>query len=1581
MQSRIVWRRLLLLACVLSLLMSTINTPLLAQDGLPDGDPGDGAIAAPAAVMPAEQHSAGFTITVNTLVDEWSTDTNTQAKSKCSLREALQATVSGNPQGNQGCGAASIGNFTEYDIVLPGGTYLLTRNEQLPNITKKIVIDGKGAVTIDGNGKGNRAEGIFIVGGGELILSKLKLQNGWRPFGGAIWVKGGGAARVTEVEFYRNVADNTVGNGDGGAVAVDTGAFYCVKSKFNENRARNAGGAISSGGVQVLLDRCDFFKNHAEVNGGAYAGFGGSEVTHPILRDSKFSENFVYQTDVPAGWPGNYQFGDDQSGGGALYNKGYMELERVQFFKNYTQRSKGGGAIYNQGDLRLLDVAISDNKARPDGSAVPLTLGGAVLNDSTLIMRRTSIHENEASVGGAIMNRTGGTLYVVNSTVADNLATSGGGIENGHNFLLNGAPAINNGGTVNVWHSTVVRAKDNNQESTNVGNIQSGTFYLANSIVDSACSGSFSSYGGNIFKKVCQRVSGDPNVDKTLTDVIVQNTGAIQLESLANNGGPNLPEAEFLSVKVGGTSPALDLGEAGYCTDPAIQPLFLVAKDQIGGDRPVGPECDAGALEVGTLPPQWNSDKPAGAGFFFPLTIFGKSWTSDQTLRIENKGGGSIAWQMLIENSAGGVFSLVDGPTSGGLGRNQSTTLTFRCAPTSMGWHDGMITILTDLPETPKFNYPISCAMKGDPDSPLAWRNQPPGPISAGQAPPGGQTTAKISVGNQGANPMAATVNLKDVLGDTIKFVLNIGAAVSAAGTHQDVTVPAGQTMTIDVTCAPNAPGIFTGTLEIATNDPLNPLLSYGISCEGVPAPSPEPLAISATSQELPQQRIMGMALSPDGSQLLAGHWDNNEIAIYSIPNAASGFLNFQTKFNAPGMNTITGIRYSADGKNVYYTSFGGNGIVTANRDTNGALTFANSLTSSTTQLCGVNPIKFCPIGTMGGARALDISPDDQNLYVTGINDDSLTVLTRNTTTGALGVSQRMTTTVDGLPILNGPFGVLVSPDGANVYVAARDADTVIAFSRQANGTLKYLTHVSDVAGPTVALDGPIELAISPDGRFLYVSSLNEDAVQILRRSTADGSIELQEAVAVGVDPYHILISQDEYGERLMVALWNGDGVNVYARDWQTGQLSAVAGQGALAADSPVFLVAPPDGRNVYAALFDGKGVLHMRSQRRAPVVQNLSPASVTAGSADSTLTVNGAGFYADSVVLWNGAPLATTFNTDRQLTAAVPAALKASAGTATVQVRTTAPGGGDSAALVMTIAAAGAAPIPSIASLSPAAATVGGEPLNVVISGAGFSAQSQALLNGVAVKTTYINASTLLVELSATDVVAPGPLAFSVVNEAAAVQAAQAGAAAASRPVAFAVSDGSSPVQAAISGFQPGSLGAGAAEQWITVLGSNFSTLAGAPSVAYWNGAARPTIVQDGGVLKMQLAAADLATATTANVTVFTPGAPESLPRGFRVLAAGQNPVAQVTAVMLDYDGGPKLLVSGDDFVAGAEVRINGSARPTTSLNAYVLSATLTYDDVRAGGLVRVANPSTNASNAYVLAPQGVLYMPLVRR
>lgn len=1515
------------------------------------------------------QTNVAYSINVTTLVDEWSTDTNTKAQSKCSLREALQATVSGNPQGNQGCGSPAIANFDEYYIIPLPGTYLLSLPDQLPNITKKITIEGKKSVTIDGNSKSNRAEGIFIVGGGQLNLSEMTLQNGWRPFGGALWIKSGGAS-VEKVKFYRNRADNGSGNGDGGAVAVDTGKFSALESKFEENSAANAGGAISSGGVEVRIDRSDFFRNHAEINGGAYAGYGGSGLTFPLIRESKFRENWIYQTNTPANWPAQYQYGDDKSGGGAIYNKGYMELEKVQLFKNYTQRSKGGGAIYNQGEMRTLDSAISDNKARPDGP-VPNTLGGAILNDGDFLMRRTSIHENEAVLGGGVMNRTGGRMYVVNSTIADNLAKIDGGLANGFNFSYNGNQYTNNGNEVIIWQSTLARAKDNNTDSANVSNPGLGYIRMANSVTDSICTGTINSQGSNIFYKSCTRVADNNGNDQTATDLIANSIGQIGLQGLANNGGPSLPEAEFLSIKPG--NPAVDRSQDAYCTDPALELIYRLNIDQAGAKRPVGPKCDSGALEVGTFPPDWDSDKPEGAGFFFPLTIFGKKWSSEQTLLISNKGGGLIDWSVEIENSAGGVFSQIGGPKSGVLANAQETLLEFRCAPTEMGAHDGVILFKTDNKDQPQIRYPVTCNMRGNPDDPAAWRNHAPGPMSSGQTPAGGQSSVQVQVGNQGANPMAATLNFKDLLADTIKFVVNLGNVTAAAGPQTDITVPSGGVMTIDITCTPVAPGLYSNTLQITTNDPFNPVMNYDISCEGTPAPDPETMTPASLSSEVPSRQIMGMALSPDGKQLLAGHWENNEIANYSILNANTGLLSLQNKFSTAGMNTITGIRYSSDGKNVYYSSFGGNGVVAVNRDANGNLTFLQSLTKTTTN-------------SMGGARALDISPDDMNVYVTGVNDDTLTVLARKAD-GTLEMIQQIPKTVDGLVLLDGPFGVLVSPDGKNVYVAGSVSDTVVAFERDSvTGKLRYLTHAKDEENGATGLNGALEFAISPDGRFLYVTSRDDDAIQILQRNPADGFITPQEVVTLNnssADPYHALISHDPEGSRMLVAQWNGNAINVYHRDWVTGKISPLAGQANLTMNGPVFLVGTEDDRHVYAALFDGKGVQQLRNLNFVPIAENLSPASAVAGSGDLLLTINGSRFYAHSAVLWNGAPLTTNFVSSRKLTAVVPAAQLAGVGAATVLVRTNPPGGGDSSTLSFAIIGADEPPTPSVTSISPPAALHGGEPLNIVVSGAGFTLQSQALLNGVAVDTIFINANTLLVQLAASDVGTPGPLFITVVNSALSVSAnnQQTTAVQNSAPVVFSIAPPNSPALAAISSFQPASLKAGSGEQWLTLRGHNFSLFDGAQSTARWNGEERESSVQDAQTMLIKLSAADLASAGQAAVTVYTPGVGESDPAYFTLYPDGQNPTAQVDSAYAESGENVQLVVSGSDFVDGAQVLINGSARATVLINPYVLSATVSYNDLLLGGVVTVVNPGTAPSSGLVLAPYQIQYLPLIAR
>ncbi|MGO4516433.1 beta strand repeat-containing protein [Terriglobus sp. 2YAB30_2] len=86
-----------------------------------------------------------------------------------------------------------------------------------------------------------------------------------------------------------------------------------------------------------------------------------------------------------------------------------------------------------------------------------------------------------------------------------------------------------------------------------------------------------------------------------------------------------------------------------------------------------------------------------------------------------------------------------------------------------------------------------------------------------------------------------------------------------------------------------------------------------------------------------------------------------------------------------------------------------------------------------------------------------------------------------------------------------------------------------------------------------------------------------------------------------------------------------------------------------------------------------------------APVLSSISPAAIQTGTADTKLTVNGAGFSSGSTVMLGSTALATTFVSSSQLTATVPASSFASMGWAPVTVSTPAPGGGISSALPLT--------------------------------------------------------------------------------------------------------------------------------------------------------------------------------------------------------------------------------------------------------------------------------------------------------
>ena len=109
--------------------------------------------------------------------------------------------------------------------------------------------------------------------------------------------------------------------------------------------------------------------------------------------------------------------------------------------------------------------------------------------------------------------------------------------------------------------------------------------------------------------------------------------------------------------------------------------------------------------------------------------------------------------------------------------------------------------------------------------------------------------------------------------------------------------------------------------------------------------------------------------------------------------------------------------------------------------------------------------------------------------------------------------------------------------------------------------------------------------------------------------------------------------------------------------------------------------------------------------------VASLSPSNIGAGSPDFTLTINGAGFVAQTYVTWNGKKLNTLVTLDStktvvlSVTAVVPASLVAKPGTATVITQNPFSGAGNNGLSnpVTFIINAPPNPIPTLTSIAPA--------------------------------------------------------------------------------------------------------------------------------------------------------------------------------------------------------------------------------------------------------------------------------------
>jgi hypothetical protein len=263
-------------------------------------------------------------------------------------------------------------------------------------------------------------------------------------------------------------------------------------------------------------------------------------------------------------------------------------------------------------------------------------------------------------------------------------------------------------------------------------------------------------------------------------------------------------------------------------------------------------------------------------------------------------------------------------------------------------------------------------------------------------------------------------------------------------------------------------------------------------------------------------------------------------------------------------------------------------------------------------------------------------------------------------------------------------------------------------------------------------------------------------------------------------------------------------------------------------------------------------GIISFAVNNPRPVLNSFSPASVTTGSGNLTLTLNGANFINGSVVEWNGSNRTPTFLSAAQLQVELTSADVTSAGKALVKVVNPIPGGGTSVVRKLAINN----PVPVVASVSPSSIEVDAPAFPLTVIGNNFVNGSTVVWKTARLATTFVDSSHLSASVLANDVFATGTESITVVNPMPGGGS--------SNKVAFTVDN---PIPTAAS-LTPSSAMAGGPAFSLTVQGSHFT----AASSVLWNGLPLATTFISSTMLRAKVPASDINATGSAQVIVSNP-------------------------------------------------------------------------------------------------------------
>lgn len=371
------------------------------------------------------------------------------------------------------------------------------------------------------------------------------------------------------------------------------------------------------------------------------------------------------------------------------------------------------------------------------------------------------------------------------------------------------------------------------------------------------------------------------------------------------------------------------------------------------------------------------------------------------------------------------------------------------------------------------------------------------------------------------------------------------------------------------------------------------------------------------------------------------------------------------------GLEGAADVEVSPDGQNVYVASYVSSVVRVFTRDfTTGALT---ALDGPGGCIADVGDDVTCADAEgLYGASGVAVSPDGLHVYVASTVSASLTAFTRDAFTGALtqlplpdgciaqdGGGGSDCLDADG-PIA--PSAVVVSPDGLNVYTVGVNGDAIGVFARDPlTGQLTQLPApfgciAENGDGVTctdgIALDGPRSLAITKNGKHVYVASTDSDAIAVFRRDFATGALTQVAAPggciaengdgitctdAVGLDGASSIVVPRN-GKHVYVASVVNDSLTTFVRDPMSGALQQLpAPDGCLrqngdgiactaveGLNNALGLVATRNGRHLYVASASSDAIAVFRRNKATGVVGQLAaPAGCYRQGGDNVTCTN----------------------------------------------------------------------------------------------------------------------------------------------------------------------------------------------------------------------------------------------------------------------------------------------------------------------------------------------------------------------